>query len=316
MAEHHPHHHHHHHHHHEHLPADSRALPLALTLTLAFAAVEAASGLWAGSLALLGDAGHMLTDSLALGLAAVAAYLSRRPPSHLHSFGLARIEVLAALVNAGFMVALVLGLAWGAALRLVDPQPVRGEVVTWVAAAGLLLNLVVAWMLMRGERTLNTRAALLHVAGDALGSVAALASGVVISHTGWTRADPLLTLFIGALILVSTLRLAHEAVNTLLEGVPMEISLPDVGRRMAAVAGVVSVHDLHIWSIATNRIALSAHVVLKNQNDWHDILARLQALLRDEFAIDHATLQPEAIAAEVISVGKVAAALRRGQAPA
>lgn len=315
MAEHHPHHH-HHHHHHEHLPAGSRALPLALTLTLAFAAVEAASGLWAGSLALLGDAGHMLTDSLALGLAAVAAYLSQRPPSHLHSFGLARIEVLAALVNAGFMVALVLGLAWGAALRLVDPQPVRGEVVTWVAAAGLLLNLVVAWMLMRGERTLNTRAALLHVAGDALGSVAALASGVVISHTGWTRADPLLTLFIGALILVSTLRLAREAVNTLLEGVPMEISLPEVGRRMAAVAGVVSVHDLHIWSIASNRIALSAHVVLRNENDWRAVLPKLRTLLHDEFAIDHPTLQPEAIAAEAIPVGEVAAALRRGQASA
>jgi len=308
MAEHHA-----HHSHHEHLPAGSRALPLALAFTLGFAAVEAASGLWAGSLALLGDAGHMLTDSLALALAAVAARLSRRPPSHLHSFGLARIEVLAALVNAGFMVALVLGLAWGAAMRLVEPRPVHGEVVAWVAAAGLVLNLVVASVLMRGERTLNTRAALLHVAGDALGSVAALASGLVISYSGWTRADPLLTLFIGALILVSTVRLAREAVHTLLEGVPSEISLPEVGRRMAAVAGVVSVHDLHIWSIASTRIALSAHVVLKNENDWRDVLPALRTLLHDEFDIDHATLQPEAIAVEAIPVGEVAAALRRAQ---
>lgn len=284
----------------EHISA--RALPLALALTLSFAAVEAAAGWWAGSLALLGDAGHMLTDGVALALAALAARLARKPPSHRLSFGLARIEVLAALANAGFMLALVLALSWNALGRLFEPRPVAGEIVAWVAAAGLALNLGVAWILMRGGRDLNTRAALLHVVGDAFGSVAALASGLVIHFTGWMPADPLLTLFIGALILVSTLQLAREALHTLLEGVPGGISLPEVGRRMAAVAGVISVHDLHIWSIATPRIALSAHVVMRDPGDWQRVLEQLRLLLHDEFDIDHVTLQPEGPAVTVVKL--------------
>jgi cobalt-zinc-cadmium efflux system protein len=288
-----------------------RALPFALAFTLSFAGVEAGAGWWAGSLALLGDAGHMLIDSMALALAALAARMARRPPSYRHSFGLARIEVLAALVNAGFMVALVLGLGWNAVARLIEPRPVAGAVVTWVASAGLALNLAVAWILMRGSRDLNTRAALLHVVGDAFGSVAALVSGLVISYTGWTRADPLLTLFIGALILVSTIQLAREALHTLLEGVPAEISLPRVGSRMAAVVGVVSVHDLHIWTIASERTALSAHVVLHDGASWQRVLSEIRTLVHDEFDIDHVTLQPESIEASVIPLDHVAAALRR-----
>lgn len=269
------------------------ALPIALGLTLGFAAVEAVAGWWAASLALLGDAGHMVTDALALGLATIAARLSRRPPSARLSFGLARAEVLAALANAGFMLALVIGIAWTAAVRLAEPRAVHGELVAYVAAAGLTLNLAVAWVLMRGERTMNTRGALLHVLGDALGSVAALVSGVVIHFTGWTRIDPLLSLLICALILMSSLRLAREAVHTLLEGVPREISLPEVGRRMAQVAGVLSVHDLHIWSISSNQVALSAHVVMRDLSEWQRLLPALRRTLHDEFEIDHVTLQPE-----------------------
>jgi cobalt-zinc-cadmium efflux system protein len=292
-------------------PAHS-ALPLALVLTLGFAGVEAAAGIWAGSLALLGDAGHMLTDAAALGFAAVAGRLSRRPPSHSHSFGLARLEVLAGLFNAGFMIALVLGLIWGAVARLLAPQPVQGGTVIWVAAAGLVLNLGVAGILLPGKRDLNTRAALLHVMGDALGSVAALASGLVIRYTGWIQADPLLTLFISLLILVSSLRLAREAVHTLLEGVPPELSLPEVGGRMAAVTGVISVHDLHIWSITSGRVALSAHVVVKDEGEWRSVLEAVRRTLRDEFDIHHATLQPEARAEQAIPLDEVKASLRGG----
>lgn len=299
---------HHHPDHHHPLPA-RYALPVALALTLGFAAVEAAAGLWSGSLALLGDAGHMLTDATALGLAAAAAIWSRRPPSSSHSFGLARLEVLAGLFNAGFMIALVLGLVWSAVSRLIAPAPVHGDTVIGVAAAGLVLNLAVAAVLLRGERNLNTRAALLHVMGDALGSVAALASGLIIHFTGWLPADALLTLFISALILVSSLRLAREAVHTLLEGVPPGVSLPDVGRRMAAVSGVVSVHDLHIWSIASDRIALSAHVVLKNEAAWRGVLEAVRGVLHDEFGIHHATLQPEGLPQEAIPLDKVRASL-------
>lgn len=299
-----PRHAHSHDHAHPHLHDGPAALTWALAITLAFAAVEALAGLWSGSLALLGDAGHMLTDSLALGLAAAAARFARHPPSARHSFGLARLEVLAALANAGFMAALVLGIAVQAALRLAEPRVVDGPVVSAVAAIGLVLNLAVAAVLMRGQRTLNTRGALLHVVGDALGSVAALVAGIVIQTTGWMAIDPLLSLFICLLIGGATWRLAREAIHTLLEGVPPELSLPQVGRRMASVEAVRSVHDLHIWTIASGRVALSAHVVVDDLAGWSDALTRLRVLLHEEFGIDHVTLQPELAAAAIVRVAQ------------
>ena len=278
-------------HHHDH--SASRFLPLALTLTLGFAAVEAIAGWWSGSLALLGDAGHMLTDAMSLGLAAVAARVAQRAPSHRHSYGLRRVEALAALVNALFMLAVVAGLVWHAVERLMNPREVAGEAVILVALGGLVLNVVVAWLLTRGEADLNTRGALLHVIGDLLGSVAALASGVVILYTGWTPIDPMLTMLICGLILFSTLSLLRRVLNTLLEGVPEGLSLPEVGRAMAAVDGVRSVHDLHIWSIDSRGTALSAHVVLADAARWPGVLQAERRLLQSRFGIEHATLQPE-----------------------
>ena len=263
----------HDHHHHDH--SASRYLPLALALTLGFAAVEAIAGWWSGSLALLGDAGHMLTDAMSLGLAAIAARVAQRAPSNRHSYGLRRVEALAALVNSLFMLAVVGGLVWHGVERLMNPRAVAGEAVIVVALGGLVLNIVVAWLLTRGEGDLNTRGALLHVIGDLLGSVAALASGVVILYTGWTPIDPMLTMLICGLILFSTL------------------SLPEVGRAMAAVDGVRSVHDLHIWSIDSRGTALSAHVVLANAARWPAVLEAERHLLHTRFGIEHATLQPE-----------------------
>lgn len=281
-------------HDHAHHPRGRAAyLPLALAVTLLYAAVEAGTGWWAGSLALLSDAGHMLTDALALALAATAAWAARRPPTARLSFGLQRIEILAALGNAGFMLAVIIGIAWSAVDRLLHPVPVQGLAVTAVALVGLVVNIGVAWLLAHGEETLNTRAALLHVLGDLLGSVAALASGLVIQFTGWMPADPLLSLFICALILYSTLRLAREAVHALLEGVPPGLTLQEVGRRMAGVEGVVSVHDLHIWSLSSQHRALSAHVVVRDLAAWPRILDALLNMLDEEFEIGHATLQPE-----------------------
>ena len=282
---------HHDHHHHDH--SASRFLPLALALTLGFAAVEAIAGWWSGSLALLGDAGHMLTDAMSLGLAAVAARVAQRAPSNRHSYGLRRVEALAALVNSLFMLAVVGGLVWHAVERLLNPREVAGEAVIVVALGGLVLNIVVAWLLTRGEGDLNTRGALLHVIGDLLGSVAALASGVVILYTGWTPIDPMLTMLICGLILFSTLSLLRRVVHTLLEGVPEGLSLPEVGRAMATVDGVRSVHDLHIWSLDSHRTALSAHVVLADAARWPAVLEAERALLHSRFSIEHATLQPE-----------------------
>lgn len=282
---------------HPHEHAASRHLPLALALTLGFAAVEALAGWWAGSLALLGDAAHMLTDALALGLAAVAARVALRPVSHRHSYGLRRVEALAALANSLLMLAVVGGLIWHAAERLLDPRPVAGDTVVLVALGGLVLNLAVAWLLTRGEGDLNTRGALLHVLGDLLGSVAALASGLVIQFSGWMAIDPLLTMLICGLILFSTLSLLRQVIHTLLEGVPDNLSLPEVGHAMAAIVGVRSVHDLHIWSLDSHRTALSAHIVLDDAGRWPGVLEAERTLLRTRFGIEHVTLQAEITAA-------------------
>jgi cobalt-zinc-cadmium efflux system protein len=306
----------HHHRGHDHVhpePGSSaRPLALALALTLGFAAVEALAGWAAGSLALLSDAGHMLTDSASLALAAAAAWLAKRPPSRRHSYGLGRAETLAALLNAVLMIVVVAAISSAAAGRFLHPTPVRGDLVTLVALIGLGVNLGAAWLLMGGRlpysapasngdspiaagRNINVRGALLHVLGDLLGSVAALVSGVVILHTGWTPVDPLLSLAIALLILISSLRLLRDAVHALLDGVPPELDLAAVGRAMAGVNGVCSVHDLHIWSLSAETTALSAHVVLRRMEDWRDVLTDLQALLATRYAIAHVTLQPETL---------------------
>lgn len=290
----HGHHHDHDHGHHHHTAPDSgRLLLLALGLTLGFAVVEAVGGWIAGSLALIGDAGHMLTDSTALGLAALAAWMARRPPSLRLSYGLGRVETLAALFNALLMVALVTAVSSAALGRLLEPRPVDGAVVTWIALIGLGVNIAAAWLLMGGRANLNVRAALLHVMGDLLGSVAALVSGVVILATGWTPIDPILSLLIVLLILVSSLRLLQEVLHTLLEGVPRHLDLGQVGRAMAEVPGVANVHDLHIWALSGENTALSAHVTVARMEDWEPVLTALRELLAEQYGIGHVTLQPE-----------------------
>ncbi len=285
---------HQHRHHGHHAAASGRTLLLALLITAGYSVVEALAGWWAGSLALLGDAGHMITDAAALGIAAFAAWLAQKGPSERHSFGLVRVEFVAALVNALFMLVVVVSISVAAIERLLAPSPVNGEAVTLVATLGFGVNLGVAWLLSRGERNLNVRAALLHVMGDLLGSVAAIISGAVISVTGWTPIDPILSLFIVTLILFSSLRLLREALHGLIEGVPFSVSLSEIGQAMAATQDVVSIHDLHIWSLSSDRIALSAHVVLTDMANWEMVLGRLRHLLHERYGIDHPTLQPEA----------------------
>lgn len=276
-----------------HHPADSGPrLVWALLLTLGFAAVEAATGIWSGSLALLGDAGHMVTDSASLALAAFAAWLARRPPTERHTYGYGRVETLAALANVLFMVVVVVGISVAAVLRIFEPAAVNGEAVTLVAALGLLLNMGVAWLLMHGEQSMNTRGALLHVLGDLLGSVAALVSGAVVMWTGWMTVDPLLSLLICVLMLASSLRLLREVLQALMEGVPISLSSEQVGRLLASIPGVASVHDLHIWTLSSNRVALSAHLVVDSLQAWPAVLAASRHALAER-RITHVTLQPE-----------------------
>jgi cobalt-zinc-cadmium efflux system protein len=283
-----------HEHSHHHAPSAGGVLLAALVVTLGFAAVEAAAGWWSGSLALLGDAGHMLTDAVALGLAAVAAWVARQPPTLRHSYGMGRAEVMAGLTNGVFMLALVAAILAEAVSRLHAPPAVSPGPVMVVAALGLGVNLVVAWLLHRGEQNLNTRAALLHVMGDLLGSLAALVSGVVIALTGWTLIDPLLSLLICGLIAMSSLRLVRETLHVLMEGVPEYLDLEEVGRALAGHdPRVRSVHDLHIWSLSSGQVALSAHVVLDDMGSWDHVLLEIRRLLHERFDIDHVTLQPE-----------------------
>ena len=282
--------HHHHHHHH------GNPLGVAAGLTIAFALLEALGGWWTGSLALLSDAGHMLTDGAALGLAAAAGWMARLPPSRRHSYGLGRAEVFAALVNAGTMLLITAVLVYEAVSRLnAPPGEVKGAATALIALAGLAVNLLVLRWLSPHGHDLNTRAARLHVLGDALGSLTALAAGAVIAFAGWTRIDPIASLAICALIALSSLRLLRESAHALMEGVPHGLSVDTIGGEMARVEGVLSVHDLHVWMLSGSRVALSAHVMVRSMTHWDRVLAELQSRLHEKFGIDHVTLQPESV---------------------
>jgi cobalt-zinc-cadmium efflux system protein len=280
-------------HNHDHRHGSQRALLIALVFTTFFAVVEAVAGWWSNSLALVGDAGHMITDSVALGLGAAAAWVSRRPPSLRHSYGLKRAESLGALLNIVFMLAVIVYIGVEAIRRLASPQPVDGQVVMLVAAIGLFVNLGAAWVLHRGEQNLNVRGAMLHVLGDLLGSVAALAAGAVIWFTGWYPIDPILSAFIGALILVGSLRLLRDVVHIVMEGVPRNVNLEELGQAIADVAYVNHVHDLHVWALDSVTYAVSAHVVIDDMADWSQCRRQVEETLAAKFGIAHSTLQPE-----------------------
>lgn len=284
-----------HSHHHVGHGSESGKLLIAVAVTFVFAIVEAITGWWSGSLALLSDAGHMFTDSSALGLAAFAAWLAQRPPSARHSYGLVRAEVLAALFNSVLMLALIAYIVAEALTRFQNPQPVAGGVVMLVAGLGLILNLFIGWILSRGAHSLNSRAALLHVMGDALGSVAAIVAGAVIYFTGWMPIDPILSIVVSMLILVSAYNLLREALHVLMEGVPAHIELARVGQDLAAIDGVLRVHDLHVWTLSSGTIALSAHLEINTLADWPKILLHAREQMQNAHNIRHTTLQPEAL---------------------
>lgn len=284
----------HSHHAHSHSQGQSaQALKLVACLTVAFALLEALGGWWSGSLALLSDAGHMVTDGAALGVGAIAAWMARRPPSERHSYGLGRAEVIAALANAGAMLLIVVAIAYEAIVRLKTPAQVNGAAAAAIALAGLVLNVLVMRRLSPHAHDLNARAARLHVIGDALGSIAALVSGAVIALWGWSAIDPIASLVICLLIAGSSVRLLRESFHALMEGVPQGLSIDAIGREMASAEGVDSVHDLHVWLLSGSRTALSAHVVVTSMARWETTRRGLQERLHERFGIDHVTLQPE-----------------------
>jgi cobalt-zinc-cadmium efflux system protein len=265
----------------------------SLALTFGFAIVEAIAGFWSNSLALISDAGHMATDASALGLALLAQHIARRPPSARHSFGFGRAEALAAFINALVMLAVIGWIGFEAVQRFAKPEPVQGKAVLVVAAIGLIVNLIVAWVLSHDKDSINTRAALVHVIGDLLGSVAALIAGAVIYFTGWLQIDPLLSVFVSLLIFKSTIGVLGDSYHALMEGVPHHIDYIQVGRDLTGIKGVLSVHDLHVWEMAPGYPALIGHIEVQDLQEWPQILRTIKHMLLESYNIDHVTLQAE-----------------------
>jgi cobalt-zinc-cadmium efflux system protein len=276
---------------------------LTLALTCAFMVVELVAGFWTGSLALLADAGHMLTDAAALALALFATWIAARPPTPAKTYGYYRAEILAALVNALVLLVVagvILVEAWH---RWHAPSPVLAGPMAIVAAGGLGVNLVGAWLLHHGAaHSLNVRAAYLEVLSDALSSLATLVAAGVVLFTGWTGADPLAGVTIALLIVPRTWSLLRQAVNVLLEGTPPHLELGEIESAMCAVGGVRHVHDLHVWTLTSGREAMSAHVVVEDVRESERLLESLHALLHARFGIDHTTIQLETAPPEVLQI--------------
>jgi cobalt-zinc-cadmium efflux system protein len=275
--------------------SNASLLSIALTITFTFAVVEAIAGYISGSLALLSDAAHMVTDAAALGLALFAQVIARRPPSARHSFGFGRAEALAAFVNAIAMLILVIWIVGEAITRFYTPHDVDGLMVAIVAAIGLVMNIIVASILSRDKKSVNTRAALVHVMGDLLASIAALISGVVIYFTAWMEIDAWLSILVALLILKSTFAILKESYHFLMEGVPLTIDYIAVGKDLHAVKGVRAVHDLHVWEMSPNQPALIGHIEVDSLRQWPALMRRINAMLLERHGIDHVTLQPELV---------------------
>lgn len=272
----------------------ARSLRNVLALTGAYMVVEAVAGWWTGSLALLADAGHMLTDVAGLALALLAIWFARRPPTPDKTYGYYRVEILAALVNSIVLLGVSILILVEAYRRLRAPEPIMAMPMLAVAVVGLGVNVLGMVMLRAGSReSLNVRGAYLEVMSDALGSVGAIAAALVVLGTGWSRADAVVGGVIGLFIVPRTWRLLSQAVNVLLEGVPPHLSVVEIEQAMLAVADVREVHDLHVWTLTSGRDAMSAHVFVSAPGESDRILRALHEVLHTRFGIEHTTIQME-----------------------
>ncbi len=280
-----------------------RALAIALGLTASFMGVEVAVGVWSGSLSLLADAGHMLSDATALVASLVVAHIAARPRSPRNTYGYRRAEVIAALLNAALLAVAAIAIVREAAERIAAPPLVHGQGMMATAAGGLVVNLLAAWVLHhQGGGGLNVRSALFHVLGDALGSVAAMAAGAVVLTTGWRLADPLASLGIAVLLIGGVWHLVREATGVIMEAAPPHLDTLALEGAIRGTAGVESVHDLHVWSLTAGAPVLTAHVVLTHGAHGTDVARAVGEMLRERFAIAHATIQPEAPEAALVSL--------------
>lgn len=280
-------------HDHDHAGHGRRALAIALLINTVFFVIELAGALYAGSLALLADAIHMLTDSASLGLALLAAWVATRPADEKRTYGYQRTEVLAALVNGLLLVMTVGYILYEAIGRFQDPPAVQPEVIVVVGLVGLGANLAAAYVLMDDRENLNVRGAFLHLVADAASSVATVFVGVALLYTDYLVLDPLFAVLISAVILYSTRGLLGDSLNVLLQGTPGDVDVGEVREFLAGLEGVEDVHDVHVWALSSERYALSAHLVVREGVDSDAVLERSRSALRDRFGIGHATIQIE-----------------------
>ena len=286
-----------HDHHHHSRTGDRRALTIALALIAGFMAAEVVFGLIAGSLALLADAGHMLTDALALAAALLAARLAARRPSGPWTFGLARAEILAAQANGITLLVVGIWIVYGAIRRFVDPPDVRGGLVLVVALVGIVVNLAATVVLARADRgSLNVQGAFLHVATDLAAFVGTAIAGALVLATGWDRWDPIAGILVAALMLKSAWSLLRASGRIFLEGSPPEMDPAGVARAIAEDGDVVEVHDLHVWTVTSGFPALAAHVLVTPDSDCHSARRRLAHMLEERYHLHHVTLQVDHVA--------------------
>lgn len=273
----------------------SRRLAAAIAANTAFLVFEIVFGLIAGSMALLGDAGHNFSDSFALVLSLIAVRVMARPATEKKTFGYHRMGIVVAFINSLVIALICFFLFYGAVLRFIKPVEVSGGTVMLVAGLGFVVNGSVAMLLRRGRTDLNLRSAFLHLLTDALVSLGVVVSGAVVLATGWTYADPLITMVIGILILVSAFQIMRESVHILMESVPRGVSYADIIAGISAMPGVREVHDLHIWEIGSHLYSLSAHIIVEDAilSDYGKLLRDIKDMLRDEHKVIHATLELE-----------------------
>ncbi|MGD8608969.1 MAG: cation diffusion facilitator family transporter [Myxococcales bacterium] len=287
------------HEHVHHAPADAtkgnrRRLTLALVLTATYMIAEIVGGLVANSLALLADAGHMFSDAAALGLSLVAVVLAQRPATPQRTYGFHRAEILAALTNGAALLVLSVLISREAWERLSSPPEVRGGLMLAIAFGGLVINFANLAVLSGGRKeNLNVRGAWLHVLGDTLGSVGAIAAGLGIYFFGWTWADPVASFIIAALVLYSAWGLIRETLDVLMEGVPKGISVDEVATALEALPGVLEAHDLHVWALTSGKNIATTHLVTTADADHQHIIDAANRILADRFTIQHATIQVE-----------------------
>jgi cobalt-zinc-cadmium efflux system protein len=275
---------------------NKRALLVSFIIIASFMIVEVIGGIWTNSLALLSDAGHMLSDAAALGLSFLAIKLGERKATQSKTFGYKRFEIIAASLNGITLILISIYIFYEAYHRFSNPPEVQSTGMLTISILGLIVNVIAAWILMSGDKeNLNVRSAFLHVLGDMLGSVGAIIAALLIMFFGWGIADPIASVIVAILVLISGWRVTKESIHVLMEGTPRHLDLDKIKKNLLEIAGVEDVHDLHTWSITSELIMISCHMTISDRNGHDEVLHKAQAILHDSFHIEHSTIQIEHI---------------------